>query len=213
MTAPFRESAIFDFALRRFARNDKRRSQPSLRLPPTTSVDAIPYGERGLGAQLRVHHTERGKKWEPDPNQWTIPVLQTIAETAKGVPELVETLAKHRDWLNRSGELGERRRKRLKERVREAVERQLQGHVWRERDGDRILEQSMPDLEAGIATPYVVADRIVKTTTAAIAATAMIFRLMGAHHRRSSDPATAPKNIDEALRRINRAATDVMMFC
>ena len=127
-----------------------------------------------LGNALKnvpAHHgvikskTERGRKWEPDPNQWTIPVLQTIAETAKGVPELVETLAKHREWLNRSGELAERRRKRLKERVREAVERQLQGVVWRDRDGDRILEQSMPDLEAGKATPYVVADRIVKTTT------------------------------------------------
>jgi LAO/AO transport system kinase len=127
-----------------------------------------------LGNALKnvpAHHgvikskTERGKKWEPDPNQWTIPVLQTIAETAKGVPELVETLARHREWLGRTGELAERRRKRLKERVREAVERQLQGFVWRDRDGEGILEQSMPDLEAGKATPYVVADRIVKTTT------------------------------------------------
>jgi LAO/AO transport system kinase len=108
-------------------------------------------GRRGTGAT--------------DPNVWAIPVLQTVAETAKGVPELVQTLERHRAWLSSSGELAERRRKRLKERVREAVERQLQGLVWRDRDGDRILAEAMPDLEAGRATPYVVADRIVRTTT------------------------------------------------
>jgi LAO/AO transport system kinase len=127
-----------------------------------------------LGNALKnipAHHgvikskTERSRKVESDPNQWTIPVLQTVAETAKGVPELLTTLAKHREWLTRTGELAERRRKRLKERVREAVERQLQGVVWRDRAGERILEEAMADLEAGRATPYVVADRIVRTTT------------------------------------------------
>ncbi|HEY0673946.1 MAG TPA: methylmalonyl Co-A mutase-associated GTPase MeaB [Longimicrobiales bacterium] len=98
---------------------------------------------------------------EADPNIWSIPVLQTVAETARGVPELAQTIARHRAWLDRSGELAERRRTRLKERVREAVERQLQQVVWRERGGERILEESLGDLEAGTATPYVVADRIV----------------------------------------------------
>lgn len=102
---------------------------------------------------------------ETGADSWTIPVLQTIAETAKGVPELVQALERHRGWLSSSGELAERRRKRLKERVREAVERQLQGVVWRDRDGDRILDEAMPDMEAGRATPYLVADRIVRTTT------------------------------------------------
>jgi LAO/AO transport system kinase len=96
-----------------------------------------------------------------DQGTWSIPVLQTIAETSKGVPELAETLARHREWLSNSGELAERRRKRLKERVREAVERQLQGIIWRDRGGDRILESSLTDLEAGKASPYAVADRIV----------------------------------------------------
>ncbi|HEY0673904.1 MAG TPA: hypothetical protein VGD27_16625, partial [Longimicrobiales bacterium] len=74
---------------------------------------------------------------------------------------LAQTIARHRAWLDRSGELAERRRTRLKERVREAVERQLQQVVWRELGGERILEESLGDLEAGTATPYMVADRIV----------------------------------------------------
>jgi LAO/AO transport system kinase len=107
---------------------------------------------------------ERGSAPE-DADKWAIPVLQTVAETARGVPELAGVLAKHRAWLDRTGELSERRRKRLKERVREAVERQLQNIVWRDGGGERILEAAMTSLEAGTTTPYQVADGIVERIT------------------------------------------------
>ena len=125
-----------------------------------------------LGNALKnvpAHHgvikRKSGVKMEVDPNAWTIPVLQTVAETAKGVPELATTLANHRDWLSSSGELAERRRKRLKERVREAVERQLQSVVWRDKGGERMLEDALGEMESGKATPYVVADRILTAIT------------------------------------------------
>ncbi len=100
-----------------------------------------------------------------DPDKWTIQVLQTVAETAKGVPELAGVLARHRATLDRTGELAGRRRQRLKERVREAVERQLQDIVWRDGAGERILEEALADLEAGKASPYHVADSIVERIT------------------------------------------------
>jgi LAO/AO transport system kinase len=125
-----------------------------------------------LGNALKnvpAHHgvikRKSGVKVEVDPNAWSIPVLQTVAETSKGVPELIATLARHRDWLSSSGELAERRRKRLKERVREAVERQLQSVVWRDRGGERMLEDALGDMESGKSTPYVVADRILAAIT------------------------------------------------
>lgn len=102
---------------------------------------------------------------ETEPGRWSIPVLQTVAETARGIPELAGVLEKHRDWLQQSGELVERRRRRLKERIREAVERQLQDIVWRDAGGERILEESWGELETGQATPYHVADRIVARVT------------------------------------------------
>jgi LAO/AO transport system kinase len=122
-----------------------------------------------LGNALKnvpAHHGVRARVKEStrqgdNDKAWSIPVLQTIAETTKGVPELAQTLARHREWLTRSGQLAERRRKRLKERVREAVERQLQGIIWREKGGERILEDSLTDLETGRVSPYAVADRIV----------------------------------------------------
>jgi len=92
---------------------------------------------------------------------WSIPVLQTVAEQAKGVAELVEALDKHRDWLQTSGELSRRRRARFAERVREAVDRRMQTVVWTDRQGQATLDAALDDLESGIQTPYDVADRIV----------------------------------------------------
>jgi hypothetical protein len=41
----------------------------------------------------------------------------------------------------------------------------LQDIVWRDGGGERILEEALGELEAGQATPYVVADRIVARVT------------------------------------------------
>lgn len=96
---------------------------------------------------------------------WPIPVLQTVAETGKGVAELAAALDRHRDWLASSGELSQRRQKRLRERVREQVERRLQDVAWREKGGEDLLAASLQELEVGQLTPYAVAERIVAKIT------------------------------------------------
>jgi LAO/AO transport system kinase len=94
---------------------------------------------------------------------WEIPVLKTIAETGDGVTALAEALDRHRGWLAESGELDQRRRRRLAERVREEVARSLLRRAWEERGGAAALDAAMPALEAGETTPYEVAARIVET--------------------------------------------------
>jgi GTPase len=101
------------------------------------------------------HRDNTGQHWE-------IPVLQTVAETGQGVDKLVEALDLHRDWLRNSGELSRRRRLRLAERVREAVERRLRERIWQEGPGQDLLEAALDRLEAGEETPYSVADQIVR---------------------------------------------------
>ena len=92
--------------------------------------------------------------------EWEIPVLQTVAQNATGVPELAETLDRHYQWLRDSGGLIKRRRDRLAERVREAVERRLQNLAWREKGGAARLEESMDALVSGTQTPYALAQEI-----------------------------------------------------
>lgn len=96
-----------------------------------------------------------------EPAAWEIPVLKTIAEKAEGVTELAETLDRHRGWLAESGELGQRRRQRLAERVREEVARVLLRQAWVEQGGQETLDEALPGLEAGRTTPYEVAAEIV----------------------------------------------------
>jgi LAO/AO transport system kinase len=98
----------------------------------------------------------------PAPQAWEPPVLQTIAETAQGVPELAHALDRHRTWLRDSGELSRRRQARLKERVREAVERRLHRTIWQQAGGQKLLDDAAAALESGQETPYAVADRIVR---------------------------------------------------
>jgi LAO/AO transport system kinase len=99
------------------------------------------------------------------PPSWEVPVLQTVAESGAGVLELAETLDRHRDWLRDSGELTRRRKQRLAERVREAVERRLHELAWTESGGQGTLDAALPALESGTDTPYSVADRIVAAMT------------------------------------------------
>jgi LAO/AO transport system kinase len=94
---------------------------------------------------------------------WAIPVLRTVAHKGEGIEELIETLDRHRVYLEETGELSRRRQRRLTERVRAVVERRLQTFVWREGAGEAILESALPELEAGDLSPYAVADRIVRT--------------------------------------------------
>ena len=95
---------------------------------------------------------------------WQIPVLLTTAETGEGIEELVQALDRHTSWLEESGELVRRRRARLEQRVRDAVHQQILARVWQTGRGAEILAESMPELESGEATPYEVAEKIVRAS-------------------------------------------------
>ena len=109
------------------------------------------------------HPRDRSAPPPPAPDAaWEIPVLLTQAEGGEGVAELVEKLDAHAAWLEETGELARRRRARLEERVRDAVQQGLLLRAWQDGEGAAILEEAMPGLETGETTPYEVAARIVR---------------------------------------------------
>src|SRR5437879_317293 len=63
---------------------------------------------------------------------WEPPVLASVATTGQGVVELVAALERHRTWLEASGAFTARRRARLAERTRAAVDRAVHQWIWRE---------------------------------------------------------------------------------
>ena len=92
---------------------------------------------------------------------WEVPVLQTVADTAQGVPELIEALDRHRASLADSGDIERRRRTRWAERVREEVEREMRRVVWEDLGGAALLEEKLDAIGAGETDPYKVAAEII----------------------------------------------------
>lgn len=97
---------------------------------------------------------------EAEPDSWTPAVLRTVAAQGEGVDEVSDAIARHGSYLERSGELQNRRRQRLRERVREAVERKVADRLWHDLGTVEWLEARLPGLEEGTIAPFHVADAL-----------------------------------------------------
>lgn len=91
---------------------------------------------------------------------WTPPVLKTIAKDGTGVAELLTALDRHFDYLETSGTLRERRRLRLRDRVRDAVDLRVRDRLWGNAETEARLARELPALEAGRTSPLAVADAL-----------------------------------------------------
>ena len=121
-------------------------------------------GHHGAGAAAggpRARAQERARAGER--GEWPIPVLKVTAQSGEGVEGLIETLDRHAVYLQESGELRRRREKRVVERVRGLVERELRRRVWERGEGWELLQQALPALCEGTDSPYELAARIVGT--------------------------------------------------
>jgi LAO/AO transport system kinase len=111
-------------------------------------------------ADGRIGGLADGTSKEPHPT-WEPPVLLTVATRGEGVTELMEALERHRGYLEASGLLERRRRERLAERTRAAVNRALAHWVWEQTAAETLVEEALDDMTAGKRSPYEVAAAIV----------------------------------------------------
>ena len=109
----------------------------------------------------RVLREERTTEAEaPEQGGWSIPVLSTVAQSGEGVPELLEAVEAHREWLEASGQLEARRRSRARTRVQDVVERELRRVARRSELANEVLESALDGIADRVETPYSVARRI-----------------------------------------------------
>jgi LAO/AO transport system kinase len=92
---------------------------------------------------------------------WTPPVLRTVAVKSEGTSDVIAALDRHAHYLIEGGVLAERRRKRLKERVAEIVERTVRTRLWNDPETSAWLGSRMPELESGKTNPFAVAQELV----------------------------------------------------
>jgi LAO/AO transport system kinase len=94
------------------------------------------------------------------PIPWEQPVLLTSAVKGDGVAEVISDLDRHYDYLEGSGQLEQRRRKRLSDRTREVVDRATQKWLWEETRAEQLIDQRLDQVMAGELSPYEVAAEV-----------------------------------------------------
>ena len=97
-------------------------------------------------------------------DDWRPPIVQTVAQTGKGVDEVVEKIDGHRAFLESSGELERRRVRRARDEI-EAIAvtalRRRWGNVHERTELDDLAEQVV----AGESDPYAAADTLLESYT------------------------------------------------
>jgi len=97
-----------------------------------------------------------------NPVAWTPPVLSAIATKGEGIDDIVAAIDRHFAYLERSGTLRSRRRERMRERVMDVVERKVSDRLWKDPRTRAWLEEQLPSVEEGTATPFAVADQLLR---------------------------------------------------
>ena len=96
---------------------------------------------------------------------WQVPVMATEAINDVGIQELYEHIEKHRQTLEESGRLSQRRQEQRRREFMEMVERRVAGELLRLIERDEDMSRYMAMVEAGQVDPYSAADEILRPRT------------------------------------------------
>ena len=99
---------------------------------------------------------------------WTPPVLRSVAAREEGVAEVLDAVDRHYRYLETSGELRERRRTRLRERVTEVAEQKVRQRLWGDAGTNAFVAGHLDALERGAETPFGVADALLAQSGALV---------------------------------------------
>ncbi len=98
---------------------------------------------------------------ERQPGDWREPIVKTVAVRGEGMAELIEAIDKHRDWMERSGELARRRRRRVRDEI-EAIAATALRRRFGDVHGDARLDVLAEKVLTGELDPYAAADEIIE---------------------------------------------------
>lgn len=91
---------------------------------------------------------------------WRPPIKRTIASKNEGIPDLVESLEDHFEFLEDSGELQIRRANRIRNEITNMVQEQVGRYVMNQIASNGEFDQLVEDVNARKNDPYTVVDSI-----------------------------------------------------
>lgn len=98
------------------------------------------------------------------PSDWRPPIVKTVAATGEGVAELLGCLRDHRAFLESSGLLAARRRRRTLDELREIVLHTLEQRAYDALGGDQV-ERLQQEVLGRQLSPYDAAEKIISAAT------------------------------------------------
>jgi LAO/AO transport system kinase len=104
-----------------------------------------------LKAMLEIGEELRKASGEEDMH-WTVPVLQVSALNGEGITELSDEIARHRDWLKKSGAWESRSRDRSNDLVERLLKEKL-FEEWRGRIDKEGFEQAIAKVNGRVLSP------------------------------------------------------------
>ncbi len=118
-------------------------------------------GAEMLYLELKMAIEFEKEKWRK--LGWEPPIVETIAFTLKGVKPLWEAIKRHHEFLKRSGELDERRKKRAREEIKAIVTGEVERMVeekLRKRESEKLIKAVVERR----LDPYSAAERVMDET-------------------------------------------------
>ncbi|MBI5463380.1 MAG: methylmalonyl Co-A mutase-associated GTPase MeaB [Ignavibacteriales bacterium] len=97
-----------------------------------------------------------------DEHSWLADVLKTQASEGKGIAEVAEMIHRHREHLTNSGMLAERRKARLRNRIREMIDERLHIDFWTTQR-TQTLEASLDHVFQRAISPYDLVNNLTDT--------------------------------------------------
>jgi len=104
---------------------------------------------------VSMRRGSRAGAWEP-------PVIKTVATTGEGIGELTGALEGHRAYLETSGMLVARRKRRVEALTRAVLTRALERWVWEAARADEIIAERLDDVLEGRQSPYELAQAVIE---------------------------------------------------
>jgi LAO/AO transport system kinase len=92
---------------------------------------------------------------------WRPPIVKTVASRSEGLDEVVAEIDKHRAWLEESGELERRRKRRARDEI-EAIAVTALRSRWGDVHGRSELDDLAAAVVAGTSDPYTAADTLLE---------------------------------------------------
>lgn len=98
--------------------------------------------------------------FSPPASQWSPPVLTCSALEMTGIDQVWDTVLEHRQILEQSGELQDKRRNQAREWMLTLLDEGLKNRFFQDPKIKKILPEATREVEEGLITPAAAADRL-----------------------------------------------------